>query len=35
MKILVGDTGLIGNTLKEKIQFDFTYNSKNISHSMM
>jgi nucleoside-diphosphate-sugar epimerase len=31
MKILVGDTGLIGNTLKEKIQFDFTYNSKNIS----
>jgi hypothetical protein len=31
MKILVGDTGLIGTTLKEKIQFDFTYNSKNIS----
>ena len=31
MKILVGDTGLIGSTLKEKIQFDFTYNSKNIS----
>jgi hypothetical protein len=31
MKILVGDTGLIGNTLKEKIQFDFTYNTRNIS----
>jgi nucleoside-diphosphate-sugar epimerase len=31
MKILVGDTGLIGTTLKEKLQFDFTYNSKNIS----
>jgi nucleoside-diphosphate-sugar epimerase len=31
MKILVGSTGLIGTTLKEKLKFDFTYNSKNIS----
>jgi nucleoside-diphosphate-sugar epimerase len=30
MNILIGDTGLIGTTLKEKIYFDFTYNSKNI-----
>jgi hypothetical protein len=31
MKILIGDTGLIGTTLKEKINFDFKFNSKNIS----
>jgi hypothetical protein len=30
MKILVGDTGLVGTTLKEKINFDLTFNSKNI-----
>ena len=30
MKILVGDTGLIGTTLKEKITFESTFNSKNI-----
>lgn len=30
MKILVGNTGLIGQTLKEKIKFDFEFNSKNI-----
>lgn len=31
MKILIGNTGLIGQTLKEKIIFDFEFNSKNIS----
>lgn len=31
MKILIGSTGLIGTTLKEKIYFDFTYNSQNIN----
>jgi hypothetical protein len=30
MKILIGNTGLIGQTLKEKINFDFEYNSKTI-----
>jgi len=30
MNILVGDTGLVGSTLKESINFDFTFNSKNI-----
>lgn len=30
MKILVGDTGLVGTTLKEKMSFDLTFNSKNI-----
>jgi len=30
MKILIGNTGLVGQTLKEKINFDFEYNSKNI-----
>ena len=31
MKILVGDTGLIGSTLKEKLTFNYTFNSKNIT----
>lgn len=31
MKILVGSTGLIGTTLKEKIKFDYEFNSKNIN----
>jgi nucleoside-diphosphate-sugar epimerase len=31
MKILVGDTGLVGTTLKEKTNFDLTFNSKNIN----
>lgn len=31
MKILIGNTGLIGTTLKEKINFDFEFNSKNIT----
>jgi hypothetical protein len=31
MNILIGDTGLIGTTLKEKINFDFKFNSKNIT----
>lgn len=30
MKILVGNSGLIGETLKEKIKFDLEFNSKNI-----
>lgn len=30
MKILVGDTGLVGTTLKENITFDLKFNSKNI-----
>lgn len=30
MKVLVGHTGLIGTTLKEKIRFDHLFNSKNI-----
>jgi len=32
MKILIGNTGLVGKTLKEKITFDFEYNSSNISN---
>lgn len=31
MKVLIGDSGLIGSTLKESINFDLTFNSKNIS----
>lgn len=31
MKILVGNTGLIGTTLKKSIKFDFEFNSKNIN----
>lgn len=31
MKILIGNTGLIGNNLKEKIKFDFEFNSSNIN----
>lgn len=31
MKILIGDTGLVGTTLKEKNTFDLTFNSKNIN----
>lgn len=30
MKILIGNTGLIGQTLKQKIKFDYEFNSKNI-----
>lgn len=30
MKILVGNTGLIGQNLKQKINFDYEFNSKNI-----
>jgi hypothetical protein len=30
MKILVGNTGLIGKTIREKINFDYEFNSKNI-----
>lgn len=30
MKILIGNTGLVGQTLKERIDFDYEYNSKNI-----
>lgn len=30
MKILVGDSGLVGTTLKSYINFDYTFNSKNI-----
>ena len=31
MQILVGDTGLVGSNLKNQIQFDKTFNSKNIN----
>lgn len=31
MKILVGNTGLVGQTLKEYQKFDFEFNSKNIN----
>jgi len=31
MKVLVGDTGLIGTTLKSSVSFDLLFNSKNIS----
>jgi hypothetical protein len=31
MKVLVGDTGLIGTTLKYSVSFDLLFNSKNIS----
>lgn len=30
MQIIIGDTGLIGKTLCDKIKFDFKFNSKNI-----
>ena len=30
MKILIGNTGLVGQSLLEKIKFDFEYNSKNL-----
>lgn len=30
MKILIGSTGLVGTTLKETINFDYEFNSKNI-----
>lgn len=30
-KILIGDTGLIGTALKDSINFDFSFNSKNIN----
>lgn len=31
MNILIGNTGLVGTTLQEKIKFDFLFNSKNIN----
>jgi len=31
MKILVGNTGLVGQTLKEYQKFDIEFNSKNIN----
>ena len=30
-KILIGSTGLVGTTLKESINFDYEFNSKNIN----
>lgn len=30
MRLLVGNTGLIGKTLKDEIEFDYEFNSKNI-----
>lgn len=30
MKLLIGNTGLIGNTLKDNIDFNYEYNSKNL-----
>jgi hypothetical protein len=30
MKLLVGNTGLIGTTLKDSIEFDYEFNSKNL-----
>lgn len=31
MKVLIGNTGLVGKTLSESIQFDYSFNSKNIN----
>jgi hypothetical protein len=31
MKILIGSSGLVGSTLKEKINFDYEFNTKNIN----
>lgn len=31
MKLLIGNTGLIGSTLKEKIKFDLEFNSSNMN----
>ena len=31
MKILIGNTGIIGKNLKEKLKFDYEFNSKNIN----
>jgi hypothetical protein len=31
MKLLIGNTGLIGTTLKDSIKFDYEFNSKNLS----
>lgn len=31
MKLLVGSTGLIGTTLKDSVNFDYEFNSKNLS----
>jgi hypothetical protein len=30
MRVLIGSTGLVGSTLKENIEFDYEFNSKNI-----
>ena len=30
MKVLIGDSGVVGKTLSEKIHFDYKFNSKNI-----
>lgn len=31
MKLLIGNTGLIGTTLKEEIKFDYEFNSQNLN----
>jgi hypothetical protein len=31
MRLLIGNTGLIGKTLKDRIKFDYEFNSKNIN----
>ena len=31
MKVLIGDTGLVGTTLKKTINFDYGFNSKNLN----
>lgn len=31
MKLLIGNTGLIGTTLKDSVKFDYEFNSKNIN----
>jgi len=30
MKLIIGDTGLIGTTLQESIKFDYKFNSSNL-----
>jgi hypothetical protein len=35
MQLLIGSTGLIGMTLKEKIKFDLEFNSKNIEDFLL
>jgi hypothetical protein len=31
MKVIVGNTGLVGSTLSDSIKFDLSFNSKNIN----